>query len=122
MKPRSAKNKGKALQNLVAQKIRKMLEPFGVEPPDVKSTTMGESGEDVQLSPFARRLLPISVECKSHARMALYSFWEQATDEADNKGTTPILVVKANRKKPLVVVDLDYWIKLEENRIIRKHK
>ena len=94
-----------------------MLEPFGVVALDVKSTTMGESGEDVQLSPFARSLLPVSVECKSHARMAVYSLWDQATTEAEAKGTRPVLVIKANRKKPLVVIDLDDYIDLEFKRI-----
>ena len=49
MKPRSAKNKGKRLQNQVRDLI---LEKFQqLEEDDVRSTTMGDSGEDVLLSP-----------------------------------------------------------------------
>ena len=46
MKTRS-KNKGKRLQNNVRDLL---LETFTqLEPDDVRSTTMGESGEDIQL-------------------------------------------------------------------------
>ena len=49
MKSRSAKNKGKRLQNNFRDLL---LEAFQeLEPDDIKSTTMGESGEDIQLSP-----------------------------------------------------------------------
>ena len=59
MKSRSAKNKGKRLQNQVRDLI---LEKFQqLEEDDVRSTTMGDSGEDVLLSPFARRLFPFSI-------------------------------------------------------------
>ena len=45
MKPRSAKNKGKRLQNKVRDLI---LEKFNtLEPDDVRSITMGDSGEDI---------------------------------------------------------------------------
>jgi hypothetical protein len=48
MKPRSAKNKGKRLQNAVRDMI---LENFTqLEPDDVVSTLMGDSGTDIKLS------------------------------------------------------------------------
>ena len=47
MKSRSAKNKGKRLQNKVRDLI---LEKFNqLEPDDVRSTTMGDSGEHTPL-------------------------------------------------------------------------
>ena len=47
MKPRSAKNKGKRLQNKVRDLI---LEKFNkLETDDVRSITMGDSGEDILL-------------------------------------------------------------------------
>ena len=60
MKTRSAKNKGKRLQNSVRDIL---LETFTqLEEDDIKSTTMGESGEDIQLSPAARKLIPYAIE------------------------------------------------------------
>ena len=113
MKTSSAKDKGRRLQQYVRDKIIALLKPYGVEPGDVKSTSMGAGGEDVQLSPFARGLLPISVECKSHKHMAIYNLYEQA--EENSGEYEPVLVVKANRKKELAVVDLDHYLALWEN-------
>lgn len=115
MKTSSAKAKGRKLQQYVRDKIIELLRGYGVEPEDVKSTAMGQSGEDIQLSPFARSFLPISVECKSHKSMAIYKLYEQA-EQYRNKGE-PLLVVKANHKKPLAVVDFDYYLGLEAERI-----
>ena len=114
----SAKQKGRKLQQYVRDKIIDLLKPYGVVPEDVKSTSMGASGEDVQLSPFARHLLPVSVECKSHKSMAVYKHYEQAI----TNGSThePLLVIKANHKKPLAVIDFDYYIFLEHKRIERE--
>ena len=56
---RAAKAKGRLGQNEIRDKI---LETFPeLEPDDVKSTTMGDSGEDIQLSPAARRKIPITI-------------------------------------------------------------
>ena len=71
MKTRSAKNKGKRLQNKVRDLI---LEKFQtLEPDEVRSTTMGDSGEDVLLSPAARKKFPFSVECKNQEKI---NIWE----------------------------------------------
>ena len=82
MKPRSAKNKGKRLQNKVRDII---LEKFdSLEPDDVRSITMGDSGEDILLSPAARRLFPFSVECKAQESLSIWSALEQAESNAGN--------------------------------------
>ena len=41
-----------------------------LEPDDIKSTSMGAGGEDVQLSPAARAVYPIQIECKNLAKIA----------------------------------------------------
>lgn len=71
---------------------------------------MGVSGEDLLLSPKARRYLPISIECKSRSAIAVYGFYDQAKTNA--KGYEPVCVIKQNRTKPLVVVDAEYFFKL----------
>lgn len=72
---------------------------------------MGAGGEDLQLSPAARKLIPYSFECKSLAKFAGYKFMEQAESNTP-KGAQPIAVVKANRKKPLVLIDAEYFFDL----------
>lgn len=111
MKPASAKSKGRILQQLVRDKIL-ALHPT-LEADDVKSTSMGAGGEDVQLSPAARKLFPYSVECKSRAAFPAYAWLDQAKHNAP-KGTEPIVVIKKNYSKPIVLMDLDYFFSLME--------
>lgn len=102
------KSKGRALQQKVRDAI---LASFPkLEADDVKSTGMGQGGEDVQLSPAARKLFPYSVECKRHKAFAVYGPYEQAL--ANSLGFEPILVIQGDRKKPLVLVDLEHFMKL----------
>lgn len=109
MKTASAKAKGRVLQQLVRDKI---LDTFPeLEPDDVKSTSMGASGEDIQLSPAARRWFPYSVECKSRATISTYAWYQQAKANAP-KDMKPILVIKQNHSKPLVVIDLDTFMEI----------
>jgi hypothetical protein len=109
MKTASAKNKGRTLQKLIRDKI---LDTFPeLEPDDCKSTSMGAGGEDVQLSPAARRLFPFSVEAKSRASIGVYAWYQQAKTNAP-KDMEPLLVIKQNHSKPLVVIDLDAFMEL----------
>lgn len=109
MKTASGKAKGRKLQQVVRDKI---LEAFPtLEQDDAKSCSMGASGEDVQLSPAARRLFPYSVECKARASISVYAWYQQAKTNAP-KSMEPLLVIKQNYGKPLVVVDLDHYMEL----------
>jgi hypothetical protein len=115
---KSAKQKGRKLQQVVRDKIIELLYYHGVTQHDVKSTSMGQGGEDVQLSPLARTFLPISVECKSHKSFAVYKPYEQAKKAAMDY--QPLLVIKGDHKSPLAIVDLDYYFYLEECRIFKE--
>ena len=109
MKTRSAKNKGKRLQNSVRDIL---LETFKdqLEPDDIKSTTMGESGEDIQLSPAARKLIPYAFECKNVEKLNIWSALEQA--EANSEKGKPVLVFKRNRSKIYAVLELKDFVNL----------
>ena len=108
MKSRSAKNKGKRLQNKVRDLI---LEKFNtLEDDDVRSTTMGDSGEDVLLSPAARKLFPFSVECKNQEKLNIWASLEQAENNSGKH--TPLLIFKRNRTKTYAVLELNELLKL----------
>ena len=109
MKPRSAKNKGKRLQNKVRDLI---LEKFNkkLEEDDVRSITMGDSGEDILLSPAARKLFPFSVECKNQEKLNIWSSLEQAESNSGNH--TPLLIFKRNRTKTYAVLEFDKLLEL----------
>ena len=108
MKTRSAKNKGKRLQNSVRDIL---LETFTeLEQDDIKSTTMGESGEDIQLSPAARKLIPYAFECKTQEKLNIWSSLEQAEENAQSH--TPVLIFKRNRSKTYAVLEMKDFIDL----------
>lgn len=81
-----------------------------LEPDDVKSTSMGASGEDVQLSPKARATIPVSIECKARKSFkTFYDFYDQAAGQGKGE---PVVVIKQDRAKPLALIDLETLIKL----------
>ena len=101
MKPASAKNKGRLLQQWVRDILLSRIK--GVEQDDIISTPMGVNGPDIRLSALTRKKWPWAVECKSRAKFAVYDIISQAESHV-TKGTKPLVIIKANRKEPLAVV------------------
>lgn len=109
MKARSAKNKGKRLQNAIRDLI---LEHFPhLEPDDVVSTLMGDSGTDIKLSPHARKVFPYSVEAKNQEKLNIWASLEQA-EKNTKEGTVPILFFKRNRSKTYVAMESEHFFTL----------
>jgi hypothetical protein len=101
----SAKAKGRKAQQLVRDAI--LAKYPELEPDDCKSIGMGQAGNDIELSPAARKVFPFAVEVKARAKVSLiYDAIAQA-GKSDKNNLTPIAVVKADRQKALVVIDLD---------------
>lgn len=111
MKPASAKQKGRNFQQWVRDHILSVF--LTLEPDDVKSTSMGAGGEDVQLSPAARKFVPYQIECKAKARAQVYTWYEQAKTHGTYE---PLVVIKQDRKKPLVIVDAEHFFKLLKDK------
>lgn len=109
IKPSSAKAKGRRHQQWVRDQILALFPKL--EPDDVRSTGMGQGGEDVQLSPAARKLFPYSVECKALKSISVYKFMEQAEANCP-ANAEPIAIIKADRQKPLAVLDAEHFFKL----------
>jgi hypothetical protein len=119
MLTRSAKAKGRRLQNHVRDEIQRI---FGLTPLDVQGTTMGLSGMDIQLSERARGVLPFSIECKNVARIAALRFFEQAEAHAKRTGLLPAVVMKENHGRPKVIIDLSTFLYLvRESRLSGPH-
>ena len=113
MKIKSAKAKGRNLQNLVRDKLRKVFVEKWTKVPrlendDIKSQTMGMGGEDIVLSPLAKKLIPYSFECKNTERLNLWDAIKQCEDNCE--GRQPILVIKRNRSEVYAVVKLDSFL------------
>ena len=109
MKARSAKNKGRILQNLVRDRLRSVFTET-LETNDIESQVMGMSGEDIVLSPAAKKIIKYSFECKNKERLDLWKSLEQA--ETNSQGRPPVLVFKRNRSKVYVALEFEQFIKL----------
>ena len=99
--PASRKAKGRRLQQAVRQDL---IDCLGIDPGDILSTAMGQSGCDLYLSPAARERFPFGVECKAQERIALPEWWKQCETNASKVGLVPLLVFKRNREEPLAVL------------------
>ena len=99
--PASRKAKGRRLQQAARQDL---IDRLGIDPGDILSTGMGQSGCDLYLSPAARERFPFGVECKAQERIALPEWWEQCTRNAAAEGLAPLLVLKQSRREPLAVL------------------
>ena len=105
---KSASAKGRRVQQLVRDAILKWFP--ALTPDDVRSTSMGSGGVDIQLSAAAKAVLPFSFEVKARKGIALIY---DALDQAERgDGLIPVAVVKADRKRPLAVMDMDVFMAL----------
>ena len=107
--PKYSKAKGRKLQNFVRDELRVAFP--SLEEDDVKSQTMGMPGEDIVLSPAARKVIPYSFECKNVERLQFWSSVEQCETNCKEE-LSPILIVKKNRKDPYACIPIDIFISL----------
>ena len=115
MNIKSAKAKGRNLQNYVRDKLRQVfVEEWelipGLEDDDIKSQTMGMTGEDIVLSPSAKKLIPYSFECKNTEKLNLWKAIEQSCSNCEDRD--PVVVIKRNRSKVYAVIEFNNFIKL----------
>ena len=101
---RSSKAKGRRLQNFVRDMLREIYLPE-LHEDDIKSQTMGMTGEDIILSPAAREVCSFSFECKNVERLQMWQAIEQCEANKPD-GTNPAIVFKKNGKQPYVAIPL----------------
>ena len=106
MRPQSAKAKGRLFEQWVRDQL---IEERNIHPEDIESRSMGAGGEDLIMARDARQKFPFSIECKNQEKLNVYDAYDQAC--ANSGDHEPILFMKKNRKKPLVVIDAEYFIK-----------
>ena len=109
---RANKAKGRKLQKDVVDFILKFFRTLTKD--DVRSTPMGMTGTDVLLSQQAKKLLPLSIECKNQENRGfsgVYRCYEQAETHYEN--LEPVGIIKINGKKPLAIVSPEYLFQLQ---------
>ena len=110
MKTQSAKAKGRRLQ----QWFRDLLiEKLNIHPEDIESRSMGAGGEDLIMASAAREKFPYSVECKNQEKINLWESYNQA--QQNSKNHEPVVILKRNNSKPLILVDAEYFVKLHQD-------
>ena len=108
MLTKSAKAKGRLLQNWVREQLIFFLL---FKEDEISTAVMGEKGADVKIVPDSQCWFPYLIECKSQKRgfSAVYDAYEQCEN---HKGRgEPLVFIKQNRKKPLAIVDAEYFIR-----------
>ena len=110
MKTQSAKAKGRRLQ----QWFRDLLiEKLNIHPEDIESRSMGAGGEDLIMARAAREKYPYSIECKNQEKINLWESYNQA--QQNSKNHEPVVILKRNNSKPLILVDAEYFVKLHQD-------
>ena len=110
MRPQSAKAKGRRLQ----QQFRELLiEELGIHPEDIESRSMGAGGEDLIMARAAREKFPYSIECKNVEKLNVWEAYKQASE--NSKDSEPLVVMKKNNHKTLVVLDAESFVKIFKN-------
>lgn len=111
MKASSCKAKGRSLQNWIRTRL---MEEFDIHEDDIKTAVMGESGEDIKMARAAREKFPFSIEAKNVEKLNVWQAYEQASENSGDY--EPLLIMKKNRKKPLVVLDAEAFINLMKDK------
>lgn len=121
MKPQSAKQKGRKFQQWTAAKLTELLK---LREGDIRSLSMGASGDDLLLSPAARDVLPFDFECKCVEKLGIWPTLKQAWTRSDYQGghyhykmgpriddpeRHPVVVARRNHIKPVVVLPFG-WV------------
>ncbi len=113
MKPASAKQKGRRLQQAVRDKVKAILR---LGDGDIESRSTGAGGIDLPLSPAAALRFPFGVECKNTERLNIWEALEQAGKNCP-AGLTPMVVFTRNRSPMYAVLPLDQLLYLLSERI-----
>lgn len=108
MKPSSAKQKGRFLQQFTRDILLEYSQ--GLEPDDILSASMGANGEDILLSPAARKQYPMSIECKNVEKLNIWEAIKQA--KANSRKYVPAVVFTKNNEEAYIAIPIDYFMEV----------
>lgn len=104
---RSNKSKGRLGQQEVRDLILKHFPEL--EPDDARSNPMGAPGEDLLLSPAARKILPWNIEVKRKQKIGAARFMEQAALHGKHE---PVAFFREDRGEWFAVISAEYLFEL----------
>jgi hypothetical protein len=107
MRTSSAKAKGRRAAQEAKEIILKHLRTL--EQGDVVVTSSGTTGEDLQLSPSARKIFPFQIEAKNVEKINIWKAIEQAKTHGPHK---PLVLFKRNHEQLQVALDFDLFMNI----------
>lgn len=112
MRTSSCKAKGRRLQQRVRDALRAIGAKHGLVDDDIHSTSMGVSGVDILLSPAAKRVFNLAVECKQVEKLQVVPTFLEHYGKYASDASLKILVHGKNRAEPLVTMQFEDFIQL----------
>ena len=75
---------------------------------------MGDGGEDIQLSPAARKTMPISIEVKRRkaGMKTAYDYLDQAGKHGKGE---PVVFYRSDRQPWIIMVGMEHYMELLRN-------
>ena len=108
MRTSSLKAKGRrlcqAVKDLMLQGVTHLQDD------DIIVTSSGDTGEDLKLSPAARAVYPVAIECKNQEKLNIWKALEQA--ESHSEKHTPVLFFSRNRSKIYATMEAQSLVSL----------
>lgn len=113
MQPKNAKQKGRRLQQAVAEDLREAFPQLTAE--DVRVGIISEAGVDIHLSLDAKCLIPLGIECKAKESLNIWAALQQAEANAKKEQQWPCVVFKRNRSETYAVLKWADLLRLLKN-------
>jgi len=120
MKTSSAKAKGRRLQQEVCRLLRELGKPYGLVDDDITSRGMGQSGTDAVLSPAARRVFNLAIECKNVQKLNVVTVFLEHFEKYKQDTSLKLLVHSRNHTEPMVTLRLSDFMEIFKNHIISR--
>jgi len=110
MKTSSAKSKGRRC----ATATKELMEKYApdLRPGDIIITSSGETGPDLKLSPAAREIYPLAIECKNQEAFNIWKALKQAESHQREESEFPLVIFTRNRSELYCALEFDHFLKL----------
>lgn len=79
---------------------------------DVRVTSSGATGEDLQLSEAAAKAFPYAVEVKNQERLNIWQSLLQTSQHSQKLGLEPLLAFRRNRSELYVALRAEHFLQL----------
>lgn len=106
----SRKAKGRKLQDFVRDILRDVFRN-NLEEDDITSRQMGGAGTDIVLTPSAKKLIPLDIECKNVEKFSINEAMKQAIYNS-KEGRVPAVVFSKNQDDVYIALKFIDFINL----------